>query len=113
MLCLPLKVIFYDNFHRLGIENIIWLIVIMDYFMLNWNWNLGKINSNVAKLIPMCHLNEWFSLDAGMTDTGYQCWGGYYCPSGVAVPNPTLYICPRGMHCPNGSEIYKVCDIVL
>lgn len=56
MLCLPLKVIFYDNFHRLGIENIIWLIVIMDYFMLNWNWNLGKINSNVAKLIPMCHL---------------------------------------------------------
>lgn len=44
-----------------------------------------------------------------MTDTGYQCWGGYYCPTGLDVPNPAHYLCPRGMHCPNGSEIYKVC----
>lgn len=43
-----------------------------------------------------------------MTDTGYPCWGGYYCPTGISEPNPVGYICPQGMHCPNGSEIYKV-----
>ena len=37
-----------------------------------------------------------------------QCWGGYYCPSAIEVPNPVNFICPTGMHCPNGSEIYKV-----
>lgn len=52
----------------------------------------------------------WLS---GMTDTGYQCWGGYYCPTGLDVPNPAHYLCPRGMHCPNGSEIYKVCHQIV
>ena len=46
-------------------------------------------------------------LFVGMTSTGDECWGGYYCPPGMSEPNPPLYICPPGMHCPNGSEIYK------
>ncbi|KAK2153848.1 hypothetical protein LSH36_283g03001 [Paralvinella palmiformis] len=48
--------------------------------------------------------------DYGMTSPGDQCWGGYYCPSRISVPNPPEYICPVGMHCPNGSEIYKECS---
>ncbi|CAH1789580.1 unnamed protein product, partial [Owenia fusiformis] len=45
-----------------------------------------------------------------MTAAVDECWGGYYCPSGIDVPNPADLLCPRGMHCPNGSEIYKECS---
>lgn len=43
-----------------------------------------------------------------MTAATDQCWGGYYCPEGLEVPNPAQFLCPQGLHCPNGSEIYKV-----
>lgn len=66
------------------------------FFIFKECWNYFKLGS---ALLYVC---------AGMTDTGAQCWGGYYCPTGIDVPNPALYLCPRGMHCPNGSEIYKV-----
>ena len=44
-----------------------------------------------------------------MTVVTEDCWGGFYCPSGISVPNPTDFMCPTGMHCPNGSAIYLEC----
>ena len=57
----------------------------------------------------ICSLSRCVNIMSGATAAVDICWGGYYCPPGQEVPNPSEYICPRGMHCPNGSEIYQEC----
>lgn len=64
-----------------------------------------------------------FCRGSNLTAPDGECWEGYYCSRGAAVPDPIMTnltycparfvhltvgdICPRGHFCPKGSSMYK------
>ena len=40
----------------------------------------------------------------GLSEPEGECYEGYYCPGGVAIPNPEEFACPIGHYCISGSD---------
>jgi len=50
-----------------------------------------------------------FCAGIGLSMPDGECLGGYYCPRGQEIADPSNFTCPRGTFCINGSNIPEKC----
>ena len=50
-----------------------------------------------------------FCAGIGLSIPDGECFGGYYCPRGQRVADPSNFTCPRGAFCINGSSLPERC----